>query len=156
MTQEKKNVKEIEHTIGVRIDCSRFLQIVELKCSIDFEETGKAENRNRAELDLKNIQRRQREKIDEKSRRVQVIHGEFVMIVDEETYASQRHDPISKRIRVRSVPYLVRDNPFETESQYQEDRTHRQRNRSPPRCRHSRVAMGQRLDGQWKTRDCTE
>ena len=108
MTQEKKNVKEIEHTIGVRIDCSRLLQIVELKCSIDFEETWKAKNRNRTELDLKNIQRSQREKIDEKSRRVQIIHGEFVMIIDEETYGSERHESISKIIRVLTLFEITR------------------------------------------------
>ena len=74
MAQEEKNVKEIEHPIGVRIDRSRLLQVVELKRPIDFQESRKTKNRNRTETQLNEIQRRQRKQIEDETRRTKIIH----------------------------------------------------------------------------------
>ena len=85
MAQEKENVKEIHHPVGVRIDGARLLQIVELKGAVDLQEAGKTKDRNRTEADLKQFQRSQGEEIQQKSRGMDVIQRQFRMIVDQQT-----------------------------------------------------------------------
>lgn len=85
MCQDEQYVNEIQHAPEIRIDRARLHHVVVIIHSIDLQEPGEPQHRVAAEIHLQQIERDQRQQIEDKGLGLDIMTGQFSAIVDHQT-----------------------------------------------------------------------
>jgi len=73
--QDEQNVNEIQHAPEIRINRARLHHVVVIVHSIDLQEPGEPQHRVAAEIKLQEIERQQRQQIENEGLGLEVVTG---------------------------------------------------------------------------------